>query len=120
MDDKSVAQDPLEIKCEIKNEIEDNFYTKDLCDNNAVHASEIFEENENYKCELCPKIFSSKGNIEKHIKNIHEGQKNNKCDFCDKAFKDLYDLKRHIRCVHERQKNYKCDICGKCFGRPYR
>ena len=67
-----------------------------------------------YKCNQCPKSFSKKYGLAKHVKHIHT--KKHKCDKCDKAYGDPQKLKDHVMSVHEGVKHLKCKFCNKAFG----
>ena len=71
-----------------------------------MESSRNFTEN-NFKCEICEKTFSTKQRKRQHIKT-HEGQRNYKCDSCGKSFTTSGNLKIHINVVHEGQKDHKC------------
>ena len=45
--------------------------------------------------------------MQKDIDIVHEDQKDYKCDSCGKLFSQAGDLKRHIGKIHEGHKNYK-------------
>ena len=69
----------------------------------TFHTLEDEEPSQEYKSEICDKVFSKNYDLKAHI---HEGEKNNKCDLCDKAFSQSGHLKRHINSVHKRMKNH--------------
>jgi len=87
----------------------------------------------NLKCDLCPKVFSSRSGFADH-KLRHRGVKIPKrqtkpkpkeddkepkvkkflCDHCPKSFVRMTHLKRHIR-GHSGEKLFNCAICQKGF-----
>ena len=67
--------------------------------------------NQNWTCDMCPKIFKTKLEKNNHIKRVHM-QKTFTCDKCDKTFKTNSNLKRHIAIEHDK-KTFCCKICGK-------
>ena len=67
-------------------------------------------------CKTCGKVFTTKGNLKKHVQTVHLGKKNFKCDTCGKAFGEAGNLNRHVQTIHLGQKNFTCDTCGKSFG----
>ena len=57
------------------------------------------------KCELCPKICSSKGNLNKHVKQVHMKLKNHYCSLCNMAFYAKWNLKLHVEGIHSNTKS---------------
>ncbi|CAI2385118.1 unnamed protein product [Moneuplotes crassus] len=58
-----------------------------------------------YKCAHCPKTFTQKGNLDKHMKQ-HEfkdlqSRKIHECHICHKRFTEKYNLKNHLK-KHEK------------------
>ncbi|CAI2384107.1 unnamed protein product [Moneuplotes crassus] len=54
-----------------------------------------------YKCAHCPKTFTQKGNLDKHMKQ-HEfkdlkSRKIHECHICHKKFTEKYNLKNHLK-----------------------
>lgn len=67
-----------------------------------------------FKCDLCPKIFTLKGKLEVHLKQVHFQIKNHTCDECKSSFYQKTDLRDHML-IHTGERKYQCDICKKCF-----
>ena len=71
-----------------------------------------------HKCELCPKVFSNKYSLQKHLK-VHQDPQRYVCQHCNKSFHKHHFLKSHIALEHEtRGKNGKiaCSKCDKTFA----
>ena len=70
----------------------------------------VHEGKNAFKCEICEKIFSQKGNMNKHIALIHEGKNAFKCEMCEKAFLQrvacINTLHRYMK--ERRHSNVKC------------
>ena len=75
------------------------------------------------QCPYCPKMYSRKDDLKKHLKKKHAevvSRKDYCCENCKKAF--AYELALHLheeRCGKTKPKPFKCTFadCGKCFAR---
>ncbi|KAI4458122.1 zinc finger protein [Holotrichia oblita] len=67
------------------------------------------------KCTYCPKMFSHRGDMNKHLRT-HTGEQPFSCHICQRKFKHTSNLKRHLT-VHSGDKPYTCNLCGKKFNR---
>lgn len=70
-----------------------------------------------HKCNVCGKVYTSQGNLDRHIRVSHKNDRRYKCDKCDKAFSQLTILRQH-QAVHTTERKYSCDICIKSFKTP--
>lgn len=71
-----------------------------------------------HNCKICPKVFSNKYSLQKHLK-VHEDPQRYVCQHCKKSFHKHHFLKSHIALEHEaRGKNGKiaCSKCDKTFA----
>ena len=68
-----------------------------------------------FKCAVCNKQFTRRGNLQKHSR-IHSGEKPFKCELCSKQFARKGDLDVHLR-IHSGEKPFKCEHCFKQFSR---
>jgi len=71
-------------------------------------------------CELCPKVFNTEENLEKHKSQKHTKletpREAHKCDFCEKYFNNAANLQIHKRCHRDEMDSMKkCQICGSQF-----
>lgn len=70
-----------------------------------------------FKCLICQKRYSTKGNLNNHTKTIHENIRPYRCDYnnCDKCYSNPSKLETHKR-IHTGNKPFKCGICNKTFN----
>ena len=67
----------------------------------------------NYSCDICFKLFTSNGDVKRHVLLVHERLENIKCEACDKTFVFQKDLRRHVKTVHLKIRSIKCHLCNK-------
>ena len=94
------------------------FYRKD--DFNQHFCSPPKDENKQYECEKCKKIFAFKNSLEKHKSTCLKPEELDvfSCDKCRKTFMSGKALKRHQETMHnEKNQSFECDICGSIFNR---
>ena len=70
-----------------------------------------------FPCAECPKVFTQKQNLWRHVRGIHKGLQNYKCDKCPKSFSLKENLSRHVKSIHEGVR-YDCKICEKSYADP--
>ena len=68
------------------------------------------------KCLICMKIFSTKSNCQLHWKTVHSGSDPYKCQICDKKFTRKDTLESHMK-SHDNLREFMCSQCGKRFNR---
>ena len=70
-----------------------------------------------WKCAECPKAYSQKGNLDRHIKIKHSATPPSfACGECDKTFTRRYQLDTHIKTKHSATPpSFTCDECGKTY-----
>lgn len=54
-------------------------------------------------CPNCPKMFSCRDNMVKHVKLVHAQTRDYKCTACDRAFKSSKHLVQHVLRLHKRE-----------------
>lgn len=81
-----------------------------------VHMGKIHNvEKYRLKCELCPKVCTTKGAMLLHVQSVHADARF-ECDICEYKTGIKWMLKLHKR-KHFGEKNYTCSICDVKFGR---
>lgn len=68
-----------------------------------------------YPCILCAKIFKLQKNLELHFKTAHPSARIFSCKECPKIFKQKILLETHVRHVHHDERNFSCIACPKKF-----
>ncbi|XP_022818915.1 zinc finger and SCAN domain-containing protein 12-like isoform X5 [Spodoptera litura] len=80
----------------------------------AVHGLKLKE----FKCTMCPKVFTISGKLGVHIRAVHLKLKRYSCDVCDWKFYSKSELKDHM-VKHGGERKYQCSICKKAYARKY-
>lgn len=98
-------------------------YVCDLC--NATYVNKqllnrhaLKHRTGEFKCSLCPKIYSTNRKRLDHIKFIHEGglSRRNKCPHCEARFSSYAQKRTHMVQEHGVEPlSIKCDNCNKTF-----
>ncbi|XP_008559110.1 putative zinc finger protein 66 [Microplitis demolitor] len=68
-----------------------------------------------YKCKICDRTFVKKSHYEYH-ERVHTGYKPFKCSLCDKAFPQKNKLNRHML-THSTEKQFVCTKCDKRYSK---
>ena len=55
------------------------------------------ENTTEHKCEHCPKVFSRKDNLHRHVRNVHDKVKHHQCGICSKTFSRKQHKELHLR-----------------------
>jgi len=72
-----------------------------------------------FKCPYCPKVMTSKQVLTRHVEtHENAGQQPHACNICNKLYKTRGYLLKHISYIHkDSQKNkWECKTCGKFFA----
>jgi len=70
----------------------------------------------NHNCKICWKSFSSMTNLNVHSQlHIMKQGKPYQCSYCQKRFVNHIGMQRHMR-IHTGEKPYKCNQCGRRFA----
>ena len=72
-----------------------------------------------FKCEQCPKHFSVKSHLKRHITLVHQGILKFKCHDCPRRFSCQANMKIHVKGVHKKIKDLQCEYCKKSFSRKW-
>ena len=78
-------------------------HCKDVCSEGTSISYELLQDN-NTKCELCDKTYSSKSSLRQHVERVHDNVINFKCKNCQQGFYMQNDYRRHI------QKHISCQV----------
>lgn len=69
-----------------------------------------------FKCTLCPKVFTSSGKLGVHTRTVHLKMKRHACDLCEWKFYSKSELKDHM-IRHGGERKFQCNICKKAYAR---
>ncbi|XP_005109546.1 zinc finger protein 569 [Aplysia californica] len=67
-----------------------------------------------HECPDCERKFSDAASMVSHRRHIHTGEKPFSCELCPKAFVTKSDLNRH-NLSHSEERKHECTDCGKRF-----
>lgn len=79
-----------------------------------IHGMKLKE----FKCDLCPKVFTVSGKLRVHVRYAHLKEKRYACDVCEWKFYATSELKQHM-VTHSGERKYQCNVCKKSYARKY-
>uniref|UniRef100_A0A7S0BTM7 C2H2-type domain-containing protein n=1 Tax=Rhodosorus marinus TaxID=101924 RepID=A0A7S0BTM7_9RHOD len=68
-----------------------------------------------FKCEMCDRTYSTKGNLVVHLRTVHFGEKRFPCEHCKRGFATKFGRDRHMHMVHLNERPFRCSSCEKTF-----
>jgi len=68
-----------------------------------------------WPCYLCPKYFTQKSNLTKHVDGVHKKKRPHVCADCKASFQTSWHLDRHRRSLHSG-KEFSCARCTSTFS----
>lgn len=80
----------------------------------AVHGLKLKE----FKCTMCPKVFTISGKLGVHVRTVHLKLKRFSCGVCEWKFYSKSELKDHM-VKHGGERKYQCSVCKKAYARKY-
>lgn len=80
----------------------------------SVHNLKLKE----FKCSMCPKVFTLSGKLGVHVRTVHLKLKRHGCDVCEWKFYSKSELKEHM-VRHGGERKFQCSICKKAYARKY-
>ena len=81
----------------------------------AVQGKKQRQPLNRFKCAECPKEYSLKDSLQRHVKYVHRGEATYECETCHTFFRHETALSQHIRRVHDDSFGFVCKYCGKTF-----
>lgn len=110
------------LSCHLKIHSDNKYYQCPICElgfdttsamreHSFIHAN----ENGNYNCPHCDKVFVEFLVLKKHMRGFHTF-KSFPCPHCDKTFPRMDKLRLHML-RHSTVKEFMCDTCGRQFKR---
>lgn len=82
-----------------------------------VHIKVKHEQNFDFKCPQCNRMFISQSFLNYHLKSAHSG-KLFRCPMCDKTSKSNILITEHIAMHHKKIPKFPCLLCDrKCFSK---
>ncbi|XP_048003217.1 oocyte zinc finger protein XlCOF6-like isoform X10 [Leguminivora glycinivorella] len=80
----------------------------------SIHGLKLKE----FKCNLCPKVFTLSGKLGVHIRTVHLKLKRHACEVCEWKFYSKSELKEHM-IRHGGERKHQCSVCKKSYARKY-
>lgn len=115
---ESVKQEKRTKICEKRKIEEEDTSTQHLSEpstSSGVTGRLVTKHVKTMNCEHCGKIFTHRGDLNKHLRS-HTGEQPYQCPVCQRKFTHTSNLARHVR-VHSGDKPFHCDRCNRDFSR---
>ncbi|XP_068625802.1 oocyte zinc finger protein XlCOF6-like isoform X4 [Battus philenor] len=80
----------------------------------SVHGLKLKE----FKCNLCPKVFTLSGKLGVHVRTVHLKLKRFACNVCEWKFYSKSELQDHM-VRHGGERKFQCSVCKKAYARKY-
>ena len=71
-----------------------------------------------FKCELCPRSFPKKANLQRHVIQFHGKVEQVPCPLCFKEFPGSAALAVHLKSLHKGIRPFQCNKCEAGFLTP--
>ena len=91
-----------------------NVLTELFCRHQGELSTTGLDDDKNFPCEHCEKIFTDPSNLQRHIRSTHVGARSHTCQECNKTFATSSGLKQHQH-IHSSVKPFQCEVCLKAY-----
>lgn len=71
---------------------------------------------EKFMCNFCPKVFTARGHLGRHVRELHLKERRHVCDVCEAKFYGKSGLTKHM-VIHTGERNHQCFVCQKSYRR---
>jgi DNA-directed RNA polymerase subunit RPC12/RpoP len=93
-------------------------HTDEDCKRKLTNPSSLAElplnNNTEYVCDICEKVFRRKSYLQKHM-NSHNKERPYPCQYCGKLFRSLTNRAKHVLQHAVGSETLACDVCNETF-----